>query len=89
MADISAAVLHGTDTMPLGTGLAIAPWAAAVLPRTITAPITAVLAEASHEFVVHVVIPPYVGIPPYAANPYITGSATHDSGTLNRSRQAA
>jgi hypothetical protein len=46
MADISAGVLHGTDTMALGAGPAIAPCAAAVLPRTITAPITAVIAEA-------------------------------------------
>jgi hypothetical protein len=44
MADIKAGVLHDTDTVPACTGLAIAPWAAAVLPRTITAPITAVLA---------------------------------------------
>jgi hypothetical protein len=37
-------VLHGTDTTAPVVGPAMAPWAAAVLPRAITAPITAVLA---------------------------------------------
>jgi hypothetical protein len=47
MADISAGVVHATDTVPACAGLAIAPWAAAAAPRTITAPITAVLVVVS------------------------------------------